>query len=33
MFYLQPGIEYLGAGENRDNGTKYGAITLAFYLF
>ena len=24
MFYLQPGVEYLGAGENGDNGTKYG---------
>jgi hypothetical protein len=30
MFYLQPEVEYLGAGENGDNSAVYGAITLVF---
>jgi hypothetical protein len=30
MFYLQPEVEYLGAGENGQNSTVYGAITLVF---
>ena len=35
MFYLQPGVEYLGAGENGDNGTEYGGnlfILKHFFL-
>ena len=33
MFYLQPGVEYLGAGENGDNGTKYGANYLSVPVY
>ena len=33
MFYLQPGVEYLGAGENGDNGTKYGGNYLSVPIF
>ena len=33
MFYLQPGVEYLGAGENGDNGTKYGGNYLSVPIY
>jgi hypothetical protein len=33
MFYLQPGVEYLGAGENGDNGTKYGGNYLSVPVY
>ena len=33
MFYLQPGVEYLGAGENGDNGTKYGSSYLSVPIY
>ena len=33
MFYLQPGVEYLGAGENGDNGTKYGSSYLSVPVY